>query len=190
MRRYAVLRNMPSVRAIACCLVVLIDVVVQDVPEKGKWRFLLANTMLRMLAHVELSSSLIQHWQALAVGTSSMDTSAGTGASAPQVGCAATSTADMQAAHDGMPSNWGAAVSTAEVHAAVDMLMVMLPEFCMRQAPALTLCKLAEWELGRAGEAKQRLAAVELRHARAVGVELELSTLFSMADTAAKELLP
>ena len=157
----------------------------QDVPEKGKWRFLLGNTMLRMLGHVELSSGLIQHWQALAVGAISMDTSAGAGASVPGIG-SATSTADVQAAHDSMPTNRGAAMSTVDLRAAVEMLMVMLPELCMQQAPSLTCCKLAEWESGKAGEAKQRHAAVELQHAYAVGVDLEISMLPSMAETAAE----
>lgn len=129
--------------------------------------------MLRMLGHVELSSGLMQHWQALAVGAISMDNSAGAGASVPGIGSAAASTADVQAAQDSMPTNRGAATSTVESRAALEMLMVMLPELCMQQAPSLTCCKLAEWGSGKAGEAKQRHAAVELQHAYAVGVVLE-----------------
>ena len=59
----------------------------------------------------------------------------------------------------------------AEEQAALEMLLVMLPEYCMQQAPLLTSQILREWELGRAGPLKQKLAELEVRHARAVGVE-------------------
>jgi hypothetical protein len=145
----------------------------QGVPEKAKWCFLLGNTMLRMLGHVELTGGLMQHWQSLTVGAILMTTSAKARAGVPGPDYAGASTADVQAAYDGVP-NKGPVIFTAEAHAAVEVLMIMLPEFCMRQAPSLTCRKLAEWESGRAGETKQAIAALELRHAHAIGIELEL----------------
>ena len=61
----------------------------------------------------------------------------------------------------------------AEEQAALKMLLVMLPEFCMQQAPVLTSRVLRLWESGNAGLLKQRLAEQELRHAHVVGVVLQ-----------------
>ena len=111
-----------------------------QVKGRAEWRFLLGNTLLRMLSHLKLDRVQLQTWQQLALGT------AGSRHPSPL---------------------------RAEEEAALEVLLVMLPEFCMQQAPVLTGQIFREWESGRAGLLKQRLAELEVRHARAIGLALQ-----------------
>ena len=133
-------------------------------PAKGKWRYLLGNTLLRMLGQLPLSAELTQHWQAAALAPSSKP--------APE-------TRDRGQAKLTPQADAMSAVTITEAGtAALEMLMVMLPEFCMRQPVVLTISLLHHWrsgdvDVGRAGRVRQGLAEIEFRHARANKVDLE-----------------
>ena len=108
---------------------------------KVEWHFLLGNTLLRMLGHLKLDQDRLQTWQTLA-----------------------------RAGYNTLPECEQPGSVTAEEQAALDVLLVMLPEFCTRQAPVLISHMVREWASGKAGQLRQRLAELEFRHARAVGV--------------------
>lgn len=133
-------------------------------PAKGKWRFLLGNTLLRMLAHLPLSAELTHHWQATALAASIKP---------------APGTRDKGQAQLALQANAMSAVNVTEKgKAALEMLMVMLPEFCMRQPVVLTISLLHQWrsgdvDVGRAGRVRQGITEIEFRHARANKVGLK-----------------
>lgn len=118
---------------------------VMQVKGSAEWRFLLGNTLLRMLSHLKLDQVQLQTWQQLARSSQALSTAASRQLSPVK----------------------------AEEQAALEMLLVMLPEFCMQQAPVLTGQTLSEWKAGRDGLLKQKLAELEIRHARAVGLVLQ-----------------
>ena len=134
-------------------------------PAKGKWRFLLGNTLLRMLGQLPLSAELTHHWQATALAASIKP---------------APGTRDRGQAKLALQANAMSAVNITEKgKAALEMLMVMLPEFCMRQPMVLTISLLHQWRslytyVGHAGRVRQELAEIEFRHARANNVDLKV----------------
>ena len=125
---------------------------------KGKWCYLLGNTLLRMLGQLPLSAELTHHWQAAALAASIK--------SAPGTREGGQAKLTLQA-------NARSAVNTTEKgKAALEMLMVMLPELCMRQPMVLTISLLHQWRSGDVGRVRQGLAEIEFRHARANEVDL------------------
>ena len=116
-----------------------------QVKGRAEWRFLLGNALLRMLSHLKLDRVQLQTCQQLAQNRQTLGTAA----------------------------NRHSSPLGAEEQAALEVLLVMLPEFCMQQAPVFTGQTFREWESGRAGLLKQKLAKLEVRHARAVGVALQ-----------------
>ena len=132
------------------------NVWLMQVRGKMEWRFLLGNTLLRMLSHLKCDQDQRQKWRMLARDGHD------------------TPLADKQ---------YGSVIAEEE-QAALDVLLVMLPEFCMQQPPVLTGHLVREWELGKAGQLKQRLAELEVRHARAVGVALQSQTSQQRTATA------
>ncbi len=112
---------------------------------RAQWRFLLGNTLLRMLSHLKLDQDQLQMWQQVARDRHALSRAA-----------------SKESCHVGV-----------EKQAAMEMLLMLLPEFCMQQAPVLTSQILRKWESGSAGLLKQKLAELEFRHACAVGVVLQ-----------------
>ena len=134
-------------------------------PVKAKWRYLFGNTLLRMLGQLPLSAELTHHWRAAALAASIK----------PAPGTHDRRQAELIPRADAV----SAVNITEKGKAALEMLMVMLPEFCMRQPMVLTISLLHQWRtlntcVGRAGRVRQGLAEIEFRHARANGVELEV----------------
>jgi len=117
---------------------------VLQVQDKDRWRFLLGNTLMRMLGHLKLDQDQMQHWKLLARDQSAVSTLAASKCNS----------------------------YSEEERAALEMLMVMLPEFCMLQAPALACSLIGDWKMGKFGQLRQAFAEVEFRHASAVGMAL------------------
>ena len=138
---------------------------VLQVPGEDAWRYLLGNTLLRMLGRLPLSRELTQHWQAASLCPSSAAASLKPDAS----------TGDRHAVapeHLEREERPGHIRLTEEQEAALEMLMVMLPEYSMRQPPVLMITLLHQWKSGALGQRKGRLAEIEFRHAHVNGLDL------------------
>ena len=97
---------------------------------------------MRMLGHLKLNQDQMQHWQLLARDNNAVSTLA------------------------------AGRRNSEEEQAALEMLMVMLPEFFMLRAPALACSLIGNWKSGKTGQQRQAFAEIEFRHAAAVGVAL------------------
>ena len=128
-------------------------------PGEDKWRYLLGNTLLRMLGYLPLSTELTLYWQAAALAASAKP--------GPDTGDRGQAELTRQA-H--VTSTLGI---TEGGEAALEMLMVMLPEFCTRQPMVLTVSLLHQWRSGDVGLVRRGLAEIEFRHARLNRLDLD-----------------
>ena len=145
-----------------------------QVPGADAWRFLMGNTLLRMLGHLQLSDDQIQHWQALAMGSVALNASTGPSKPGGSAHARAGTASDVETGQHEAWGKAGAASLTEEARGAQEMLMVMLPEICMRQAPVLTCAVIREWKSEEAGPIRQGLAGIEIRHASANAISLQV----------------
>ena len=108
----------------------------------ARWRFLLGNTLLRVLEQMPLLVDRAFQWWQKAAGLQ-------------------WDTAGEEAGAVGL-----------EAAAACELATVLLSELCMGQAPHLTCSMLRRWAGAPVGSAGQALAGVESMHAQAIGLEL------------------
>ena len=138
---------------------------VPQVPGQDTWRYLLGNTLLRMLGRLPLSPELTQHRQAASLSpftaTASLKPDASTG-----------DRCEVAPEHSEREDRPGYIRTTEEQDAALEMLMVMLPEYGMRQPPVLTVILLHQWNSGESRQLRRGLAEIEFRHAHVNGVDL------------------
>ena len=108
----------------------------------ARWRFLLGNTLLRLLEQLPLPENRALQWWRRAAG--------------------------IQRA-DGIEE---AAAMAPEAAAACKLAALLLSELGMGQAPHLTCAMLQRWAGRADGSPERALAGVEFPHARAIGLEL------------------
>ncbi|CAL8471989.1 g11531 [Coccomyxa elongata] len=109
-----------------------------------RWKFLLGNTLLRILGHLHLPEE--------------------TGASALW----------FRAACSDQPSNMGSEgmLRQDSAKAAAELGLVMLSELCTWQPPHMTCFLLGHWAGGSEGPVKEEMAKLELQHASSSGLQL------------------
>lgn len=121
----------------------------QQADHATRWRFLLGNTLPRMLERMQLPEDRTVLWWRTAAGLIQLPGSNGTSSVA------------------GMPDQEPAG-------AACELALVMLSELCMGQAPHAAVAMLRRWGRGDEGALRKAMADMESLHARAVSIDLEL----------------
>ena len=106
-----------------------------------RWRFLLGNTLLRLLERLPLPEDRALQWWRTAAAMQPAEVIEEPGPMAP------------------------------EAAAARELAAVLLSELCMGQEPHLTCSSLRHWAGGACGPARQAIADVELLHAQAVSLD-------------------
>ena len=142
------------------------DNCILQVPGEDTWRYLLGNTLLRMLGRLPLSLELTQPRQAASL----RPFTAAAGLKPEASICEKHAVAPEHTQCEDTP---GHVRATEEQAAALEMLMLMLPEYSMRQPPVLTVVLLHRWRSGEMGQLKRGLAEIEFQHAHVIALALE-----------------
>lgn len=149
----------------------------EALPDQEIWRFLLGNTLLRMLGHISIHDSRSAAWWRSAAGTYGRATTSSAQTMQP------TFSAEKGALPAGVPgsteSQTGASEGSGEGQdecedAAAEMAVVMMSELLARQSPHTTRRMMTMWASGELGAVRKQLTDMELLHARAAGLRLSL----------------
>jgi hypothetical protein len=137
---------------------------VGELPDQALWRFLLGNTLLRMLGHLRVSlAGPAAWWRAAAAGMPDASLAAG-----EQIEQAAAHARALPAGQLSREEPAAASWPGGEIaDAAAELAVVMLCELAARQSPCMTRALIREWARRRSGAVKMDL---EQLHARAAGL--------------------